>query len=129
MYAMTIAETIDARELYVQTVLGQLWVNEVGKGEGKAIVVFVAIANAFTDVLDHCGLDRAIVGGTSWGGLAAAELALMQPQRVAVLILMNTPFQIDGQRSRLIALGTRWMLHRRLFRNGVAKSFFNRVTS
>ena len=85
-------------------------------------------AVALRDIMDHNGLNSAVVGGTSWGGLVAAELALSTPDRVDALILMNTPMEIDGTRpslsSRLIALGARWGLRSRTFRNGVAKSFF-----
>lgn len=83
---------------------------------------------AMAQVLDHFGLMRAIVGGTSWGGITAAHLALAAPDRVKALLLMNTPMQIDaarpGLKARLIAAGARWMLGNEIFRNGVAKSFF-----
>ena len=86
-------------------------------------------AKALRDVMDHYGLQSAILGGTSWGGLVAAEFALSTPDRVDALILMNTPMEIDGSRpslsSRMIALGARWGLRTRTFRNGIAKSFFD----
>lgn len=83
---------------------------------------------AMARVLDHFGLTRAVVGGTSWGGIAAAHLALAAPDRVKALLLMNTPMQINaarpGLKARLIAAGARWMLGTEIFRTGVAKSFF-----
>lgn len=86
-------------------------------------------ANAMTEVMDHFNLDEAIVGGTSWGGITAAHLALMSPARVKALVLMNTPMQIDatrpGFKARFIASGARWILKTAAFRNGVAKSFFS----
>ncbi|MEM6694584.1 MAG: alpha/beta hydrolase [Pseudomonadota bacterium] len=89
-------------------------------------------AEAFLSVMDHFGLQSAVVGGTSWGGLVAAELALAAPDRAQALILMNTPMEIDGSRptlsARMIAAGARWVGNRAFFQNGVAKSFFSPQT-
>lgn len=86
-------------------------------------------ARAMRAVLDAFGLDRAVVGGTSWGGLAGAELALIAPDRIEALLLLNTPFHLGGPRpplsARLIATGARWGLRTRTFRDGVARSFFS----
>lgn len=86
-------------------------------------------ATAMKQVMDHFDQDAAIVGGTSWGGITAAYLALMSPARVKALVLMNTPMQIDtarpGLKARFIASGARWGLKTATFRNGVAKSFFS----
>ncbi len=85
-------------------------------------------AAAMADVLDAYGLDRAIVGGTSWGGLTGAEFALAAPDRAEALLLLNTPFHLGDPRpsltARLIATGARWGLGTRTFRDGVARSFF-----
>lgn len=85
-------------------------------------------ATAMADVMDALEISRAVVGGTSWGGLVGAELALTRPDRVAGLVLMNTPLFIDGARpglrARMIALGARYLLGMRSFRDGVARSFF-----
>jgi 3-oxoadipate enol-lactonase len=87
---------------------------------------------AMEDVMDQLSIERAVVGGTSWGGLVGAELALAKPHRVLALILMNTPFDLNraspGLMARFISFGARWMLRLRLFRNGVAKSFFSART-
>ncbi len=86
-------------------------------------------AKAMRAVMDHFDLETAIVGGTSWGGITAAHLALMSPSRVKALVLMNTPMQIDaarpGLKARFIASGARWALKTAMFRKGVAKSFFS----
>lgn len=88
-------------------------------------------AKAMRAVMDHFDLETAIVGGTSWGGITAAQLALMSPARVKALVLMNTPMQIDaarpGLKARFIATGARWALKTATFRNGVANSFFSDV--
>src|SRR4051812_39101408 len=41
-------------------------------------------------LLDHLGIDRAVVGGMSQGGFIALRTALMQPQRVRGLVLLDT---------------------------------------
>jgi pimeloyl-ACP methyl ester carboxylesterase len=84
---------------------------------------------AMLAVMDALGLRRAVVGGVSWGGLTAAEVALAAPDRVEALILMNTPMDIDGTRpgfgDRMIAFGARRMIGLKFFRDGVARSFFD----
>ena len=86
-------------------------------------------ASAWLSVMDSFGLDRATVGGVSWGALAAAEVALTAPGRVERLILMNTPMDVSGAhpkfRDRMIAFGARWMVRGKMFRDGVAGSFFD----
>lgn len=105
-----------------------------GPGHGRSIGIETVFsmstcAEAIVQVMDAFELRQAIVGGTSWGGLASAELALRAPERLRALILMNTPMEIDGtklnMKSRMIAFGARWMLHFKAFREGVAKSFFD----
>jgi 3-oxoadipate enol-lactonase len=101
-----------------------------GQSEGPVTAFpMTRAADEMAAVLDQLGLTRAIVGGTSWGGLVAAELALTRPDQVKALLLMNTPMEIDGRApglsARLIALGARWMPGAAMFRNGVAKSFFS----
>lgn len=89
-------------------------------------------AAAWLAVMDGLGLETATVGGVSWGGLVAAEVALASPGRVSRLILMNTPMDLDAAHprgaDRFIAFGARWMARGRMFRNGVAGSFFGPQT-
>lgn len=47
-----------------------------------------AQADAHAALLDHLGIDRAIVVGVSAGGPSAIELALRHPERVCALILL-----------------------------------------
>ncbi len=86
-------------------------------------------ASACLSVMDSFGLARAVVGGVSWGGLVAAEVALTAPDRVDGLVLMNTPMDVSGDhpkvRDQMIAFGARWMGRRKVFRDGVASSFFD----
>jgi pimeloyl-ACP methyl ester carboxylesterase len=104
-----------------------------GKSDGPTTEFSMAdCANALSSILDTYNLDRAIVGGTSWGGLVGAELTLMHPERVKALILMNTPMNNNKERfslsSWMISISARWMLHSRMFQEGVAKSFFQSDT-
>ena len=89
-------------------------------------------AVAMTQVMDALKVDRAIVGGTSWGAMTAAELALAMPDRVEQLIMLNTPLTIDEDHpefgNRMLAFGTRWLLKTRVFRQGVERSFFSPAT-
>jgi 3-oxoadipate enol-lactonase len=41
-------------------------------------------------LLDHLGLRRAVVGGMSQGGFVALRVALMAPERVRALVLLDT---------------------------------------
>ena len=47
-------------------------------------------AAALLDLMDAEELPAAIVGGVSWGGMIALELALMAPDRVEALILVDS---------------------------------------
>jgi pimeloyl-ACP methyl ester carboxylesterase len=47
-------------------------------------------ARALLDLLDAEQVKQAAVGGVSWGGLVAVELALSVPERVARLILVDS---------------------------------------
>ncbi|MEM9010239.1 MAG: alpha/beta hydrolase [Pseudomonadota bacterium] len=101
-----------------------------GRSDGTAEEFSMrSCGEAILSVLDHFRRRQAVIGGTSWGGLAAAEAALAAPERVKSLILMNTPMDIDGARpglsARMIASGARWSGRRRFFQTGVARSFFS----
>jgi pimeloyl-ACP methyl ester carboxylesterase len=47
-------------------------------------------------LLDHLGLERAIVGGMSQGGFLSLRAALARPERVAGLVLIDTQAGVDG---------------------------------
>ncbi|MFJ9543824.1 alpha/beta fold hydrolase [Streptomyces sp. NPDC101225] len=49
------------------------------------------LSTDITAVLDHLGIDRAVVAGHDWGGVVAQAHALTQPDRVNSLILLNSP--------------------------------------
>jgi pimeloyl-ACP methyl ester carboxylesterase len=41
-------------------------------------------------LLDHLGLDRAVIGGMSQGGFCSLRVALLAPERVRALVLIDT---------------------------------------
>lgn len=46
-------------------------------------------------LLDHLGIDRAVLGGMSQGGFLSLRAALLAPQRVKGLVLMGTQAGVD----------------------------------
>lgn len=100
-----------------------------GKSDGPRTVFSMKdCASAMAQVMDALGVERAVVGGTSWGGMVGAELALAQPDRATGVVMANTPTRIGMGRpslaTRLIALGA-WLAARsKGFQDGVARSFF-----
>lgn len=58
-------------------------------------------------LLDHLGIDRAVVGGMSQGGFLSLRAALLAPKRVKALVLISTqagvdaPEAIEGSRQML----------------------------
>ena len=56
---------------------------------GLPFTYWTAARDALT-VLDHLGIEQAVVGGTSQGGFSALRTALLAPERVSALILIAT---------------------------------------
>jgi 3-oxoadipate enol-lactonase len=48
------------------------------------------LAEDLRGLLDHLGIERAVIGGMSQGGFVALRFALKHPERVAALILLST---------------------------------------
>ncbi|MEO0936540.1 MAG: alpha/beta hydrolase [Pseudomonadota bacterium] len=100
-----------------------------GSAGPRRVFSMQACATAMAQVMDAKHIQRAVVGGTSWGGMVGAELALAMPERVAGLVMANTPTRIGQRRpsvaTRLIALGARWAARAKGFQDGVARSFFS----
>jgi pimeloyl-ACP methyl ester carboxylesterase len=48
------------------------------------------LADDLRGLLDHLGVERAVIGGMSQGGFVALHFALKHPERVAALILLST---------------------------------------
>jgi 3-oxoadipate enol-lactonase len=89
-------------------------------------------AVAMKQVLDELKIQRAVIGGTSWGGLVGGEFALQYPEVTQGLIMMNTPvFTAKGGPSfseRLIVWAARPMLSWDVYINGVMRGFFSEQT-
>jgi 3-oxoadipate enol-lactonase len=51
-------------------------------------------------LLDHLGIDRAVVGGMSQGGFLSLRVALTAPERVGGLILLDTDAGVDDEETR-----------------------------
>jgi len=63
----------------------------IGYGEsGGERLDYWQQAQAVLDLMDAEGLETATVGGVSWGGMIALEMALTAPQRVERLILVDS---------------------------------------
>ncbi|MEO7331391.1 MAG: alpha/beta hydrolase, partial [Minicystis sp.] len=54
------------------------------------------LADDLLALLDHLGLDRAVLGGMSQGGFSALRAALRQPARVQGLVLISTQAGVDS---------------------------------
>jgi pimeloyl-ACP methyl ester carboxylesterase len=48
------------------------------------------LADDLRGLLDHLGIERAVIGGASQGGFVALRFALKYPERVSALILLDT---------------------------------------
>lgn len=51
-------------------------------------------------LLDHLGVDRAVVGGMSQGGYLSLRAALLAPERVLGLVLIDTQAGVDDPETR-----------------------------
>jgi 3-oxoadipate enol-lactonase len=87
-----------------------------------------ACAVAMKEVLDSKAVQKAVIGGTSWGGLVGGEFAILYPERTEGVILMNTPFFVSpsgpSSGEKFITWGSGAILGTSLFTNGVARAFF-----
>jgi 3-oxoadipate enol-lactonase len=53
------------------------------------------LAEDLRGLLDHLGIERAVIGGMSQGGFVALRFALQHPERVAALMLLGTQAGIE----------------------------------
>lgn len=60
-----------------------------GESEGERLS-FAQQAHAVVEVMDAEGIDSAVIGGVSWGGMIALQVALTWPKRVSKLILVDS---------------------------------------
>ena len=88
---------------------------------------------ALGEVLDALAVaEEVVVVGTSWGGLVAGEFALALPWRTRALVMLNTPVIKASHgptlSDRFVVWGARWIHATKVYRDGVARSFFLRST-
>jgi 3-oxoadipate enol-lactonase len=67
--------------------------------DGKPFNLYDSAADCIA-LLDHLGIQRAIVGGMSQGGYCALRVALRYPERVRALVLMSTRGTVDDEQTR-----------------------------
>lgn len=105
-----------------------------GPGHGRSSAqpagsTVVTHAQAAFEVLDRFAAQRAVVIGTSWGGLIGAHMAHNQPERVQALVAisaaLDTPPGYFKMSERMAVWGTRFMGRSASFADGVAESFFS----
>jgi pimeloyl-ACP methyl ester carboxylesterase len=53
------------------------------------------LADDLRGLLDHLGIERAVIGGMSQGGFVAMRFALKYPERVSALILLGTQAGVE----------------------------------
>ena len=70
-----------------------------------------------------------ILVATPWGGLAAGERALGQPERTRAMVMLNTPVHTapggPGFSERFVTWGARWIHATGLYRDGVASVVYS----
>ncbi len=64
--------------------------------DGKPFSLY-DLASDCIALLDHLGIDKAVVGGMSQGGYCALRIALRYPERVKALVLMSTRGTADNE--------------------------------
>ncbi|EPX58713.1 hydrolase, alpha/beta fold having protein [Cystobacter fuscus DSM 2262] len=67
--------------------------------DGQPFSLYDSAADCIA-LLDHLGIQRAVVGGLSQGGYCALRVALRYPERVRGLVLMSTSGSMDGEQGR-----------------------------
>ncbi|MET0401325.1 MAG: alpha/beta fold hydrolase [Cystobacter sp.] len=64
--------------------------------DGQPFSLHDSVADCIA-LLDHLGIERAVIGGLSQGGYCALRVALRHPERVRGLVLMSTSGRADGE--------------------------------
>jgi pimeloyl-ACP methyl ester carboxylesterase len=71
-----------------------------GSAAGPGALTMERIADDAAALLDHLGIEKAIVGGCSMGGYAAFAFVRRHPQRLAGLVLQDTRPGADTEEAR-----------------------------
>lgn len=67
--------------------------------DGKPFSLWDSVADCIA-LLDHLGIQQAVVGGMSQGGYCALRVALRHPDRVRALVLMSTRGTTDSEETK-----------------------------
>ncbi len=71
-----------------------------GSAAGDGPLTMERIADDGAALLDHLGIDKAVVGGCSMGGYAAFAFVRRHPQRLAGLVLQDTKAGADAAEAK-----------------------------
>jgi 3-oxoadipate enol-lactonase len=67
--------------------------------DGKPFTLYDSVEDCIA-LLDHLGIEQAVIGGLSQGGYCALRVALRHPKRVRALVLMSTSGIRDTEQVR-----------------------------
>jgi 3-oxoadipate enol-lactonase len=67
--------------------------------DGRPFDLYDSAADCIA-LLDHLGIQQAVIGGMSQGGYCALRVALRYPERVRALVLMSTRGTVDEEKLR-----------------------------
>jgi pimeloyl-ACP methyl ester carboxylesterase len=99
------APQIDALASRYRVIVPELW-GHGGSGPLSAGIGSIRdVARHYLDLLDALEVDRCTIVGLSMGGMWGAELALMAPERVSGLVLMDTSLAAEPAASHDAYLG------------------------
>jgi len=105
-----------------------------GHGRSGQVAEPFSLADAVVDVLavlDTLGIDRAVWGGLSIGGMVALRAALSYPERVSALMLLDTDAgpasSLQGLKYRAMGAGAR-LLGIKPFLPSIARLMFGTTT-
>jgi 3-oxoadipate enol-lactonase len=104
-----------------------------GKSEAPPPFSLDDNARALVDALDALGAKQIVMAGLSWGGMVAMRLAVLVPDRVRALALLDTSADPELRRNRvqyrpLLSMFRRVGMPAWLFERRVAPKFFAPAT-
>lgn len=105
----------DDMDWYAQRFRTIAWDNRgLGRSSAAEKYALHLYAGDLARLLDHLGVERAVVHGVSWGGVTAIKFALDHPQKVAALVLDSTSSESNVRASE------NWYMRGELARLGAA---------
>jgi len=77
--------------------------------DGEAFTLYDTVSDCFA-LMDHLGVESAVLAGMSQGGYAALRAALTSPERVRALVLMSTSavLDVDGAKAGYTEMRDTW---------------------